>query len=117
MYNNFVFSALNASNVLYLSDCQVVVNSRLKNKEAMEQETVTLEMKISQPRQVSWFKDDLPITNSTKFKLYVKSGGLDHSLQIINVSLQESGVYSVHVADDNKELSSCKLIIKGDALK
>ena len=108
--------ALNASNLLYLLECQVVVTSRLKNEEAMEQDTVTLRVQISHPRQVSWFKDGQTITDSPKFKLYVESGGLDHSLQINNVSVQESGDFSVHIADDNKKLSSCKLIVKGDAL-
>lgn len=94
--------------------CRVLLP--LANVEIMEKETLSLNVKLSKPRQVQWMHGDESLTDELdRIKLSVSDNQLEHSLAIVDASVKENGTFVARIDDRGYGFitSACSVTIKG----
>lgn len=84
--------------------------------EVTESETLPLDLVLSKPRTVKWFRSgELISTDDERFQTTTRDDGKRHTLTISNVTVDDSGIIEAKVEDNEYGLlvSSAVLCIKG----
>ena len=77
-------------------------------------DSIALFVVISKPTPVvSWLKDGNQIKPDDRLQVQVTEDGKRHSLNITNLKLEDQGLYSVCIIDEDNLMSSCTLTVKG----
>ena len=93
----------------HFSERPLTISKTLRNQTVMEKEPVTFQCEMSKSNQpVQWLRDGKPIRHGAKYK--ISSEGPVYSLSIPKPSADDSGEYTVKIADVS---SSAKLVVKG----
>lgn len=94
--------------------CRVL--SPLANVEITEKEALSLNIKLSKPRQVQWIHGDESLTDELdKIKISVCDDQLEHSLTIVDTSVKENGTFVARIDDRDYGVitSACSVTVKG----
>lgn len=88
----------------------------LEDISVVEKDKALLNVALTKPRSVKWMKEnELIAASDDKFEQHSSSDGLEHSLTICSCSLNDSGVFAVHINDGEYGTitSSGNVIVKG----
>ena len=80
----------------------------------MEEETITLVLEISKPRNVTWLCAGNQVSGE-RFKIGVDETGLKHTLTVVNITLDENAEFTVQIDDQSYGVvtSNCQVTVKG----
>jgi len=68
----------------------------------LEKKTTSLMVVLTKPRQVKWIKGSTPISvDDERFRASSSDDGLEHTLTITNVSMEDNGIFTIEVDDKN----------------
>lgn len=84
----------------------------------MESETVLLTLTLSKPRKVEWFNGSGKrlTEDNERFRATVSSDGLEHTLKISDLTMDDDRSVFTATAEDNEYASvssSCTVSVKG----
>ena len=100
---------------VFCVECACQITIPLKDMEEFENETVVFALSLSKPRVVEWLKNSQAIPEDERVKKYASKDGLKHALTIINITLEDKGVYTSRIDDLEYGFmeSSGSLLVKG----
>lgn len=100
-------------NILELP-CSIITS--LEDMEILEQETASLKIVLSKPRQVKWMKGSESISDDNeRFKVSSSDSSLEHTLTISDITTEDGGIFTAEVDDKDYGTitSSATITVKG----
>ena len=103
----------------FFKECPCQIITPLCDLERIEKNDVSMVLNISKPRQVVWLKNGNPIVDNERVKQSSNADGLEHTLAISDLSMEENGVITARIVDNEYGWleSSCHLSVKGIFMK
>lgn len=100
-------------NVVYYTEEPCKVITPLKDVDTVEDDSVTLILEISKPRQVTWFKGGAAV--SERFKVGVDDKGVRHTLTVDKVLMEDNAEFTAQIDDLRYGMvtSKCHVTVKG----
>lgn len=84
--------------------------------EVTENDTISMSIILSKSRLVKWMKGESPISfEDGRFKSTVTDNGLEHTLTVSRVLLEDSVIFTAEIDDKECGLkfSACSMLVKG----